>query len=177
MWHRKLAQDERQVKRTLTNKNFNKAKHIGLLAYIHDEEHLKKVEDFLHHLQSLNKEVSMLAFVPHKEVPHYCMPKLSVDFIPKKNLNWYNIPNGKQIRDFQNKNFDVLIDLCLRHRKEVLYVAATSAASMRVGLFDQDLVRYYDFMISSSSGNRKNIDKYISEVEKYLNQINPDQNE
>lgn len=177
MWRRKLAQDERQVKRTLSNKSFNNAKRIGLVAYIHDEEHLKRVEDFLHHLQRKNKEVNLLAFVPQKEVPHYCMPKLSVDYVPKKNINWYGIPHGKSIRDFQNRDFDVLIDLCLEHRKEVLYIAATSAASMRVGLFEEGLVRFYDFMISSTSDNRNNIDKYISEVEKYLYQINPGQNE
>ncbi|MCF8331988.1 MAG: hypothetical protein K9H84_06015 [Bacteroidales bacterium] len=170
-WKRKLEQDVKSVNRQLLNTRLEDAKSIGLLACIPDEKKLQQAEQYLHKLQKANKEVNLLAFIPQKEVPHYCMPKLSVDYIPRKMVNWFGIPQGKPIKDFQQKKFDILIDLCLERQKVVLYVVATSSANMRVGLYRDDMVKHYDFMISGSE-QKESMDNYIIEVEKYLNQIN-----
>lgn len=170
-WKRKLEQEVKTVSRQLLNTRLEEARNIGLLAYVPDEKKLQQVEQYLHKLQKDNKEVSLLTVIPQKEVPHYCMPKLSVDYIPRKMVNWFGIPQGKAVRDFQQKKFDILIDLCLQPQKEILYVVATSSANMRVGLYREDMVKHYDFMITVPE-EKKSLDNYINEVEKYLNQIN-----
>ncbi|MFO8055385.1 MAG: hypothetical protein R6U19_09530 [Bacteroidales bacterium] len=172
LYKRKLTKDEKLVTRHYTNPDFSGAVKIGLLGFARNEEHLKKLEAYMHKLQQEGKEVNMLLFFPHKEIPHFCMPRLSVDFVPKKMLNWYSIPQGKKIRDFQRKPFDLLIDLCLEPRKETLYVVATSKASMKVGLYKEERVKYYDFMLSCKNADSRNLDNYIREVEKYLKKIN-----
>ncbi|MGM0647670.1 MAG: DUF6913 domain-containing protein [Bacteroidota bacterium] len=144
---------------------------IGLLAYVENEEQLHKVEHYMHHLQSLGKEVHLLLFVPGKEAPHYIMPRLSVDIVPRKMVNWFGIPQGKVVKSFQQKKFDLLIDLCMEHHKENLYIAITSNASMRVGLYGDNMLKYYDFMLSGSKNKIRSFEQYTQEIEKYLNQL------
>lgn len=172
LWKRRLKQDEKQVSRKLASVNIENAKHIGLIAYINDEKHLKAIEDYAQKLKDQGKNVDLIVFTPEKEVPHYCMPKIHEVFVPQKMVNWYKIPAGKPVKSFQQKHFDILIDLCLEHYKETLYMVATSSATMRVGLYDEKWVKYYDLMISDNDNDKINLMSYIQEVEKYLNQIN-----
>ncbi len=171
MWKRRLAQEEKLVSRRLSNTDFSAAKKIGLVAYVDNEDSQKKLEEYMHKLQQQGKEVYMLAFVAGREVPHYCMPKLSVDYVPGKSINWYNVPQGKAVKEFRQKPFDLLIDLCLDHRPENLFVAATSNASMKVGPYGENMIRYYDFMIFSNFSGQNALEQYLRSVEKYLGQL------
>lgn len=171
LWTRKVKQDERLVQRQLLNKSLTEADQVGLLAYVENEEQLHKVEHYMHHLQDNGKEVHLLAFTPGKEVPHYFMPRLSVDIIPRKMVNWFRIPQGKVVKSFQLKKFDLLIDLCMKHHHENLYIAATSNASMRVGLYGDNMLKYYDFMLSGNKNKKYSFEQYTQEIEKYLNQL------
>lgn len=177
MWKRRLSQEEKQVKRRLASKTFSNARKIGLMGFVENEEDQKKLEEYMHKLQNQGKEVYMLVFTASREVPHFCMPKLSVDYVPAKLVNWYQVPQGKAVKEFRQKPFDILIDLCLVHRPEHLFVSATSAASMKIGLYGKSMVRYYDFMISTKPSGHNAFEQYVRSIEKYLSQINPTNHE
>jgi len=172
LWKHRLKKDERQVNRKLKTVSLDNAKSIGIIASINDEEDLKTIEGFVHKLKNHEKDISLSVFTPGKEIPNYCIPKLYVDFVPQKMINWFGIPTGKAIRSFQQKDFDIVIDLCREHKKETLYMMATSRASMRVGRYNEKWTTYYDLMLSETDNDKKNLKHYISELEKYLNQIN-----
>ncbi|MFW6019733.1 MAG: DUF6913 domain-containing protein [Bacteroidales bacterium] len=172
LWKRRLQKDEKQVNRKLATVTLDGAKHIGLVVYLYDEEQLKTIEDYVHNLKGRGKDIYLIVFTPGKEAPNYCMPKLYLDFVTKKMVNWFSIPYGKAIKSFQQNHFDIVIDLSLEHHKEILYLMATSRASMRVGLYHEAWTKYYDLMLSKKVNQKPDLKRYISELEKYLNQIN-----
>lgn len=173
MWKQRLNQDHKQVSRELVNKEFSRISNIGLVAFIYDEKYLKSLEAYMHELQEKGKNVHIIGIVPDQQTPQYVIPKLSLDIIPRKMLNWYHIPQGKQVRDFQAKPFDLLIDLCFEHRKETLYITATSKASLKVGAYSKFAEPYYDFMLSTQKQEQETLTSFTSKAEEYLNQINP----
>mgnify|MGYP000653869619 CR=1 FL=1 len=172
LWKHRLKKDASQVNRKLKTVSLDNAKSIGMIASIYDEEGLKTIEDFAYKLKKQGKDIRLIVFAPGKEVPNYCIPKLYVDFITKKMVNWFGIPDGKAIQSFQQKDFDMVIDFCGEHRKETLYMMATSRASMRVGRYNEKWTTYYDLMLTEKESDEKKLKRYISELEKYLNQIN-----
>lgn len=146
---------------------------IGLVAYIYDEDYLKKIEAYMHLLQKQGKYVHLIGIIKNKQLPPYVIPKLSVDIIPNKMMSWCRIPRGNQVKNFQHKPFDLLIDLCFEHRKETLYLTATSSASLKVGAYEQHAEPYYDLMLSTGAHQKETLEQFTREVEEYLNQINP----
>ncbi len=173
LYARKLTRDARRVERILTNRSFSCTSQVGIMGFINNEEDLQQLEGYMHRLQKEGKEVHMLLFTSQKSPPHYYMPRLSVDFVTRKMVNWYNIPAGEAVWSFRNKPFHVLIDLCPGFRKDMLYVAATSKASLKVGSYHTLREPYYDLMLSLDHRYEENLQTYIREIEKYLHKIKP----
>lgn len=176
-YRRKLAKDARKAQRTLTNCDFSYATQVGIMGFFKNEEDLLHLEAYMHKLQKEGKEVHMLLFTSEKKPPHYYMPKLSVDFVTRKMVNWYNIPASEEVCAFRNKPFHVLLDLCPDFRKDMLYVAATSRASLKVGSYHPQREPYFDLMLSLNQEYSKDLQRMIREVEKYLHEIKPREHE
>ena len=58
------------------------------------------------------KDVKALGFVNLKELTHHHMPMLQFDFFFLKDLNWYYKPQNYIIKNFVEKDYDILINLC-----------------------------------------------------------------
>jgi hypothetical protein len=145
--------------------SLEKAKTIGMICQITDEDSYKEIHALFSKLQSHHRTAWLMGYVDKKEVPFYCLQQLSADFFSKKNLNWYGKPDFAQLNDFLNKDFDILIDFSRNNLAPLRYILSTTNAKLLVGANEnaQDL---YDIFIHTDI----NIDhqQFLKIVHNYL---------
>lgn len=149
--------------------NLNEARKIGILYTVDEVPDYEWVEKFVTQLQGEQKEVKALGFVKNKNLIQRFLPKLSYDFFSKKDLTWFYKPIHQQVRDFIEKEFDLLIDLSLNDSFPLKYIAGVSNALCRVGKFSEENTNYYDFMIDVKPSMTS--DDYLGNIRHYLTVI------
>jgi len=148
--------------------NFHTANSIGILYDATNIKDMLMVSEFVNELFSTKKDVKALGFVNKNELTHQHMPMLQFDFFFLKDLNWYYKPQNYIIKNFLEKDYDILINLCTSNCIPVKYLAGSSRAKFKVGKFEHDL-SIYDMMIDVKD---ESLASLISEVKHYLNLIN-----
>ena len=146
--------------------NLPGAKRVGILYTLNEVPDYDKVAEFVVQLQKEHKEVKTLGFVRSKNLIHRFLPKLSYDFFTKKDITWFYRPIHDKVRDFMNKEVDLLIDLSAGDSFPLNYIAGLSKAICRVGRFSEDNACYYDFMIDIKPVIT--MDEYLSQIKHYL---------
>ncbi len=142
------------------------AQRIGILYTLNDVPDYERVSDFVAQLQNDHKEVKALGFVSNKNLVQRFLPKLSFDFFSKRDLTWFYKPIHKQVKDFIEKEFDLLIDLSLQDNFPLKYIAGLSNALLRVGKFSEENTAYYDLMIDTKP--TMTTDEFLGQIQHYL---------
>ncbi|MCK4361542.1 MAG: hypothetical protein KAV70_07330 [Bacteroidales bacterium] len=150
------------------------AKDIGILYLLTNNQDYMAISKFVKLLQDQNKRVKALGFVKQKHLTNRFLPKLSFDFFSKKDLNWYGKPSNVFIKDFIEKDFDIIIDMSLQDNYPLQYISGMSKAKLKVGRFGENNSDIYDVMIQNEKNS--NLDKYINEVHHYLSILKPKNN-
>jgi len=148
------------------------AQRIGILYTLDDVPDYDLVSEFVSQLQSDHKEVKALGFVKNKLLVQRFLPRLSYDFFSKRDLTWFYKPIHTQVKDFIEKEFDLLIDLSLQDNFPLKYIAGLSNALLRVGKFSEENIAYYDLMIDTKPTMTTN--EYLGQIQHYLTIINSD---
>ncbi len=143
---------------------------IGILYVLNDVPDYELVERFVSRLQHERKEVKALGFVRNKVLISRFLPKLSYDFFSRKDVTWYHKPVHAKVRDFTQKEFDILIDLNLEDFFPLRYISGLSRAKCRVGRYSESNMAFYDLMIEPKPGISMN--EYIEQIHHYLSVIN-----
>ena len=150
--------------------NLQDARKIGILYNLESVPDYEVVSDFVTELQHERKEVKALGYVKNKNLVSRFLPKLSYDFISSKDVNWYFMPGQAKIKDFIEKEFDLLIDLSLKDNLPLRYISGLSMSLCRIGRFSEKNTDCYDFMIDVPQA--ATLKEYIRHITYYLNQIN-----
>lgn len=156
---------ERRCKMT----NLDDAKRIGILYSLDDVPDYDRVSEFVSKLQGDHKEVKALGFVKNKNLVQRFLPKLSYDFFSKRDLTWFYKPIHSQVKDFIEKEFDLLIDLSLQDQFPLKYISGLSRALCRVGKYSEENTDYYDLMIDLKPTTTS--EEYLGQVQHYLTVI------
>ena len=156
------ARSERLVRMT----NLREAKRIGILYTLEDVPDYERVSAFVSQLQGEHKEVKALGFVKNRNLLQRFLPKLSYDFFSNRDLTWFYKPVHTQVRDFIEKEFDLLIDLSLHDSFPLNYISGLSRALCRVGRFSEKNLDFYDLMIELKPSMTS--EEYIGQVQHYL---------
>jgi hypothetical protein len=175
---RKIGQYYFKKERLKTNQvhgmvNLGTAKRVGILYTLIDVPDYDKVSEFVIQLQQEHKEVKALGFVKSKSMIHRFLPKLSYDFFSRKDVTWFYRPIHNTVKDFIEKEFDLLIDLSLSDTFPLKYIAGLSRSVCRVGRFSEDNTSYYDFMIDAKPAIT--FDEYLYQIKHYLTIIKTDE--
>jgi len=152
--------------------NLPAAKKVGILYTLEDIPDYDKVSEFVTQLQQDHKEVKALGFVKSKNLIQRFLPKLSYDFFSVKDVTWFYQPVHKTVKDFIDKEFDLLIDLSLSDSFPLKYIAGLSRSVCRVGKFSEDNISYYDLMIDLKPA--VTLDEYLLQIKHYLTIIKTD---
>ncbi|MEI7895567.1 MAG: hypothetical protein WCJ26_00930 [bacterium] len=151
--------------------NLKDAKRIGILYTLDDVPDYDRVSQFVSQLQGDHKEVKALGFVKNKILVQRFLPKLSYDFFSRRDLTWFYKPIHKQVKDFIENEFDLLIDLSLHDNFALKYISGLSKALFRVGKFSEINAEYYDLMIDMKPTTTS--EEYLLQVQHYLTVIKP----
>lgn len=165
-FHKEASKFETSRKMT----NLNDARRIGILYTLNEVPDYEAVSEFVSELQHDQKEVKALGFVRNKNLISRFLPKLSYDFFSKKDITWFCKPIHQQVKDFIEKEFDILIDLSVHDSFPLKYISGLSRALCRVGKFSEENVEYYDLMIEIKSNITLN--EYLGYIKHYLTIIN-----
>lgn len=144
-----------------------RAKFIGLLCEITDEDSYKDIFYIFTKLQESGRQVRLIGFVNDKEVPFYCLPQLTAEYFCLKHLNWYGIPVVEQINDFLKQECDMLIDFNYRFHPAVQSVLSMSHAKFIVGRLAECQSSYDLFIDAAEISNLK----YLEAVSTYTQKL------
>jgi hypothetical protein len=125
--------------------SLEKAQAIGIICQITDEDSYKEIFALFSKLQSHTRTVWLMGYINEKNVPYFCLQQLSADYFSKKHLNWYGKPDFVQLKDFINKNFDMLLDFSRNDLPPLHYILSSSKAKLLIGANEhsQDLYDIY----------------------------------
>jgi hypothetical protein len=165
-----LARELTRHHRTKKNCSLKNARSIGLLYYLEDEATYHTIEAFIQTLSDKRKKVRLICYTESKFIPHYFIPKLAQDVITVKDLNWFHKPAKGFVDEFIAEEFDLLLDLSLNDFFPLHYIATLSAASLKVGRYDEAHTDHCDLMIHTS--DETSLDEFINQIDHYLNMLN-----
>jgi len=116
--------------------------------------------------------VIALGFYDQKELPPMRFSKLGLDFFTRKDLNWYQKPNAPIVKNFVQREFDILIDLHMVNSIPFRYIVASSKANFKIGKYERLSTPFYDFMLSVSDETK--FPQFLEQVNHYLNSMRND---
>ena len=140
---RKVKKQSRQNKSV----GYKEARKIGILYDASREQDYLLIKKLVHDLREEHKEVLALGYINAKKLPKNTFIKLGLDFITKKNLNWYKKPVSQTATNFTKEKFDVLINLNIESAYPLRYIAAASHATFKIGRFNKNNKGFCDFML------------------------------
>ena len=150
--------------------NLRDVRKIGILYTLDDIPVYDTVSELVTQFQHDHKEVKALGFVKNKQLVERFLPKLSYDFFSMKDINFFFKPIHSKVKDFTEKEFDILIDLSLTDSLPLKFISGLSMAHCRVGKFSELNSGCYDLMIDVEQGI--SLRDFIKHIIHYLTIIN-----
>ncbi|MBP7168154.1 MAG: hypothetical protein KBB64_10845 [Bacteroidia bacterium] len=152
---------------------FNDAKSIGILYDSTNEKDFELIRKYVKDIrENHHKEVLALGYYDQKELPAMRFAKLGLDFFTRKDLNWYYKPIAPVVKNFVQKDFDILIDLHTGNSITFRYIVASSKARFKIGKYDRFSTPFYDFMISIQENTGQQ--QFIDQINHYLKSFRND---
>jgi hypothetical protein len=142
---------------------YEKARTVGIIFTVEDKQKHFAVKDFIKRLETDNKHVQVLEFLPEKTENY----EFKFDFFTSKDVNFFGTMTSQHAIQFSEAPFDYLFYLDFEPNPMILHILARSHAKCRVGKYWEEGSSYLDFMIESV-GNTKNL---IDAIHKYITQI------
>ncbi len=149
---------------------FDKAKSIGIIYDSTNEKYFELVKRYVKEIRDLHhKEVLALGYYDHNELPAMRFAKLGMDFFTRKALNWHFKPTTQIVKNFINRDFDILIDLHTGNSIPFRYIVAMSKAKFKIGRYEKSTASFYNFMISTR--DQLSLPQFIEQVNHYLKSL------
>ena len=149
---------------------FDRAKTIGILYDSTDEKNFDIVKKYVKEMrENYQKDVLALGYYDNIELPPMRFSKLGLDFFTRKDLNYFFKPVTSIVRNFIEREFDILIDLHTANSIPFRYVTALSRAKFKIGKYEKSAIRFYDMMISTTDNIQ--LPQFIQQVDTYLHQL------
>jgi len=143
--------------------NLDAAQTVGILWESDQKDIFIKVKNELY-LAGIKAEG--LCYFPLKKA---VIPEEINGFSRKETSWWLEIPKTQLVEDFIQQKFDILIDLTGQKSFPLVYVAALSRASFKIG-YSGTAVNYYDWNIEF--GEQPETGQLADQILYYLRRIN-----
>jgi hypothetical protein len=151
--------------------NYEDIRNIGVVFEATVPGEFELVKKYILSLREQGKKVHAIGFFDQKFTPeNISYPKTEFDLFNAKELKGLSQPASPYIQTFITEIRDVLIDLNIRNKFPLRYIAGTSQARCKIGIDIPDNKNLHDVFISISPN--QGIQKYLEQVNKYLGMIN-----
>lgn len=169
----RLRMHERILKKNLpahpierSSTSLEKANSIGIIFEGTQGEDREIILGYAKKLKARGKKVKLLSYFDSDLKSE----NFTFAHFNKKQLDWAFRPKPKEVEEFAQHTFDLLLNLSKRNLLPLDYIAATSKARFRVGPSTQ---RDFSYDLMIEHGPNKKLDFFIRQVEKYLGAMNP----
>jgi len=142
--------------------NYTKAKSVFLLFESDYLEKNKDVRQIINSLQQDGKKVVAWGYVDKKHVSTSLMPDFSI--LNHEQVNIFNIPKHSFVRELEEQEFDLMIDLTPKEIIPLQYLSLYTKAHCKVGIRKNDL-QMYDFLLDVD-----NVRSQLDEADEPMNQ-------
>lgn len=165
-----LDQRIKKLKRNKRVINLNEAKAVGIVYNVSDQRVFNTIKGLVKELTTQKRQVMAIGYVDRNSIPNYCIAANSGYYFNQRDLNWYGGPKNDYIKEFINKEFDILIDLNLYDEYALRYISGLSRSKFKVGSYSKTHEKYFDMMIDFKSVSK--IEEFIEQVLYYLLVLN-----
>jgi NDP-sugar pyrophosphorylase family protein len=149
--------------------SLQKAKKIGLTAVVFSKKELDSIKIFYKKIAALGVDVVAVCYIPEKKADDFYLSNKQFNFFHDKDLDFFYRIKKQEINDFQNTEFDILIDInCADKWLPINNLIKASKAKFKVGRFVENSP--FDFMINIKDTDDNNF--YYEQVMIYLEKFN-----
>lgn len=164
---RKFRKDFKQLKREPESVSFEEASNIGIIYDATDERNSETVKNYMKTIRaSFRKDIVAMGFVNKKKLHASQYAQFGLDYFSQKDLNFKMIPVNPVVKNFINKKFDILINICQQKSLPLAYVTAMSKARFKVGAFNNSTPEGLDMMVKVEGEPSLKI--ILEEIEHFL---------
>lgn len=150
--------------------SFDKVKTVAILFDATDKEDYELMKKYVTYLREYRKKVKVIGYYAKKEVPDFALSKLEYDFFSQKELNFIGVPLPQFVEGFINEEFDLLLDLNIKHHFPLKYISSLSKANFKVGEYNEKDVNNYDLMINIE--DKRTLKYLMKQIDIYLGMFN-----
>ncbi|MBI9068756.1 MAG: hypothetical protein JEZ09_15785 [Salinivirgaceae bacterium] len=158
----------KSIQRTIEVCSIDKAQKVGVTFAVRKASDLIIVKKIIKSLADKGLKTFALGYIPEKKPDDFYLSEKSLNFFSDKNLDWLLRPNSASALEFQESNFDILIDLGTEAYYPMDLLIRKSKAKFKVGWYCENSP--FDFMINIEKN--KGLEYYYTQVIHYLNNLN-----
>jgi hypothetical protein len=162
-----LSSNPENSKRKVKTCSINKASKVGVSFVVKNPTELELIKKFLKQLSILGIKTFALGYIPEKKPHDFYLSEKSCNFFCDKELDWLLRPKTNAATEFQNSEFDILIDLGSYSYYPMQQLLINSKATFKVGWFTENSP--FDLMMDIDP--KKGLDFYFTQVMHYLSII------
>jgi hypothetical protein len=146
------------------------AKSVGVTFVVLNTGELEIVKKVLKQIVAMGIKPIALGYIPEKKPNDFYLSEKAFNFFYDKELDWLLRPKNAAAVEFQNTNFDILIDLGTYDYYPMQYLLYKSKAKFKVGWFTDGADGPFDFMMNIH--RKEGHEYFISQVLHYLSKLN-----
>ena len=161
-----LQKDLKNNNRTVNVCSLQKAKSIGLTSVVASKKELDNIKVFYKKLLSEGIDISVVCYIPEKKPDDFYLSDKQFNFFHDKDLDFFYRLKKQEAIDFQNTDFDILIDINDANKWYPMHqLISKSKAKFKVGRFTTNNSPF-DLMINIKESDE--ISYYFEQVLYYL---------
>ena len=161
---------QKKTRRNSDGVSYKNALRIAILSESQTIDTSQYIIDFISSIRKDSKEITTLEYLNNSIKLSVKSWKQTQFYLHKKNLNFLNLPKKEPLKEFLEKEFDIIINLCITDNVYLHYMTAISNAKLKIGAYNPEFESCYDFMININ--NETDINSFVSSVDTYLKMIN-----
>ena len=171
---RKIDKILQSNKRRLKVVNYSNAKSIGIIYPVSTTDYQDFVNKFIDFLREEIgfKTIVSIGYCDTKEIPNFIVdPSAKHQFFTKNELDINNFGNNKEVKNFINQDFEILIDFSRDNINPIKHIVASSKSGFKIGRHSTENEKFFDFMVEMNK--TAPISQFINQVNTFLKQVKP----
>jgi hypothetical protein len=168
-----IRQHLKKVRHNSNGVNYKNAVRIAVLSESQTIDTSQYIIDFISDLKKDTKEITTLEYLNNSIKLSVKSWKQTQFYLHKQNLNFLNLPKKEPLREYLEKEFDIVINLCITNNIYLHYISTITNAKLKIGPYYPEFESCYDFMIDINENT--DINTFVNSVDTYLKMINNNQ--
>jgi hypothetical protein len=165
-----IRKQQKKTRHKSNGVSYQNAVRIAVLSESQTIDTSQYIIDFISDLRKDSKEISTLEYLNNSIKLSVKSWKQTQFYLHKKNLNFLNLPKKEPLKEFLEKDFDIIINLCISNNVYLHYISAITNAKLKIGPYNPEFESCYDFMININE--ETDVNSFVSSVDTYLKMIN-----